>query len=99
MRRRKRPGNVSQGGKSPRKSEKLIGQGENEKESCGGRETKEFVREKYKGDIGMEPTLLLELRRVVVLGNWAYGPAIHIPGLLGSSTLLGFFLFLEREKN
>jgi hypothetical protein len=23
----------------------------------GGRETKEFLREKYKGDIGMEPTL------------------------------------------
>jgi hypothetical protein len=34
MRRGKRPGNVSQGGKSPRKSEKLIGKGENEKESC-----------------------------------------------------------------
>ena len=43
--------------------------------ACWGRETKEFVREKYKGDTGMEPTLLLELRRVVVLGNWAYGPS------------------------
>lgn len=40
----------------------------------------------------MEPTLQSILRRVVVLGNWAYGPAISISGLLGLSTLLDFFL-------
>jgi hypothetical protein len=46
MRRRKLPGNVSQGGESPRKSEKLIGQGENEKESSWGTRDKRVSKRK-----------------------------------------------------